>query len=98
MPEDLQLICRRKTIELEHDRRIKRRDVAMPDVARDSGEEDIGVTAFKRDRDRQFRNRMTLPEVFAKEKRVNAGGVTANDYVLVVVRENLRLNKVARTE
>src|SRR5213082_414259 len=34
MSEDLQPIARRKAIELEHDRRIKGRDVAMPDVAR----------------------------------------------------------------
>ena len=55
MPEDLQLIGHRKTIELQHDRRIERSDVAMPDVVRDAGKKDIGVTAFERDGPSAFR-------------------------------------------
>src|SRR6266536_249212 len=38
MPEDLELIRDRKTIELQHDRRIERGDVAVPDVALDTSE------------------------------------------------------------
>src|SRR3981189_2829256 len=48
MAEDLQLIGHRKTIEFQHDRRIERSDIAMPDVVRNSGKEDVGVTAFER--------------------------------------------------
>src|SRR6202043_3839879 len=43
MPEDLESIRRGKAIELQHDRWIKRCYVAMPDVARDTGKEDVGV-------------------------------------------------------
>src|ERR1700726_3282192 len=51
MPENLESISRGKAIELQHDRRIKRRHVAMPDVARDAGEEDVRVTALERAHD-----------------------------------------------
>ena len=47
MPKDLKLICCREAVELQHDRWIERRDVAMPDVARHTGEEDVGVTTFE---------------------------------------------------
>ena len=98
MPENLELIGRRKTIELQHDRRIKRSDVAVPDVARDAGEKDIGVTAFETAHHRQLRNGMALPEIFAQKQGVDARGVAAHDHVLVVVGENLRLNEVARAQ
>ena len=98
MPKDLELIGHRKAIELQHDRWIKRRDVAMPDVARDAGEKDVGVAAFETARHRHFGNGMALPEIFAQEERVDPGGVAAHDHVLVVVGENLRLDEVARAE
>src|SRR5579864_8133537 len=47
MAKDLELVAHRKTIELQHDRRIKRCDVAMPDIVRDAGEKDISVAAFE---------------------------------------------------
>src|SRR6516225_7156220 len=98
MPKDLQLIRSGETIELQHHRWIKRGDVAVPDVARDADEEDVGVTAFESARHRQLGNGMALPEIFAQEKRVNPRGVAAHDHVLVVVRKNLRLDEVTRAE
>ena len=98
MAENLQLIGRRETLELQHHRRIKRSDVAMPDVARHAGEEDVGVAAFERARHRQLGNGMALPEIFAQKKRVDARGVAAHDHVLVIVWKNLRLDEVARAE
>ena len=96
MPEDLQLIGHRKAIELQHDRRIERSDVAVPDVVRDSGEEDIGVTAFECAHHRQLRNGMALPEIFAQKQRIDPRGVAAHDHFLIVVGKNLRLDEVAR--
>src|SRR5215472_9881303 len=98
MPKDLQLISRREAVELQHDRRIKRRYVAVPDVARHTGEEDVGVTAFESARHRKFGNGMALSKIFAQEQRVDARGVAAHDHVLVIIRKNLRLNEVARTQ
>src|SRR4026209_2648391 len=96
MPEDLQLIRHRKTIEFQHDRRIERSDVAVPDVVRDSGKEDVGVTAFERTHHRQLRNGMTLPEIYAQKQRIDPRGVAADDYILIVVRKNLCLDEVTR--
>ena len=96
MPEDLQLIGHRKAIEFQHDRRIERSDVAVPDVVRDPGEEDVGVTALKRAHHWQFGNGMALPEIFAQKQRIDPRGVAAHDHILVVVRKNLRLDEVAR--
>src|SRR5204862_6029771 len=98
MPKDLQLIGCGKTLELQHHRRIQRGDVAMPDVVRYAGEEDVGVTAFERAHHWQLGNRIALPKIFAQEKRVNARGVAAHNYVLVIVRKNLRLDEVAQAE
>ena len=42
--------------------------------------------------------RMALPEIFAQEERVDAGGVAAHDHVLVVVGKNLRLDEIARAQ
>ena len=98
MPEDLELIGHREAIELQHDRGIERGDVAMPDVARDAGEKDRGVTAFEAAHHRHLGNGMALPVIFAEEERVDAGGVAAHDHVLVVVGKNLRLDEVARTQ
>src|ERR687892_17413 len=95
MPKNLQLIRRREAIELQHDGRIKRRDVAMPDVARHSGEEDVSVTAFECARHRELWNRVALPKIFAQEQRVDARGIAADDHVLVVIRKNLCLNEIA---
>src|SRR6266404_673058 len=98
MSEDLQPIARGKAIKLEHDRRIKGRDVAMPDVARDAGEEDVGVTAFEALRQRQLRNAVFLAKVFAQEQAVDSSRVAAHDHVLVVVGKNLRLDEVTRAK
>ena len=65
MTEDLQLIGRRKTIELQHDRRIKRGDVTMPDVSCHTGEVDSGEAAFERAGQRHFRDAMAPPQIFA---------------------------------
>ena len=94
MAEDLELVRLRKTIELQHDRRIKRRDVAVPDVARDTGEKDVGVAAFETAHHRHFRNGMALTKIFAQEKRVDPRGVAAHDRVLVIVGKNLRLDEI----
>src|SRR4030095_9004805 len=98
MPKNLQLIRRRETIELQHDGRIKRRDVAMPDVARYTREEDVDVPAFVCTRHRQLGNRMALPKIFAQEQRIDSRGIAAHDHVLVIVWKNLRLNKIARAQ
>src|ERR1700730_16923351 len=94
MPENLEPIARGKTIELQHDRRIKRRHVAMPDVARHAGKEDVGVAAFERLHHWHRGNGMALPEIFAQEEGVDPGGVAAHDHVLVIVRKNLRLDEI----
>src|SRR5437016_138785 len=96
MPEDLELIGRRETVELQHDRRVERSHVAVPDVVGNTSEKNIGVTAFKRLGDGKLRNRLPLPKIFAKKQRVNAGGIPPNNYILIIVRKNLRLNEVAR--
>src|SRR5215475_14279743 len=98
MPKDFELIRHREAVELQHDGWIKRCYVAMPDVARHTGEEDVGVTAFESARHRQFGNGMALPKIFAQEKRIDARGVAANDHVLIVVRKNLCLNEIARAQ
>src|SRR4029450_9160443 len=59
---------------------------------------DIGVTAFERACHWHLGNGMALPEIFAQEYRIDAGGVAPHDYVLVIVGENLRLDEVARAE
>src|SRR4029077_4675823 len=98
MSEDLQSIALRETIKLEHDRRIKGRDVAMPDVARDAGEEDVGVTAFEALRQRQLRDAVFLSKIFAEQQTVDASRIAAHDHVLVVVRKNLCLDEVTRAK
>src|SRR5215217_1159961 len=67
MPKDLQLICRGEAVKLQHDGRIKRCHVAMPDASGNTGEEDVRVTALECARHRQFGNRMALPKIFAQE-------------------------------
>src|SRR5437762_5400772 len=94
MAEDLELVGRGETIELQHHGGIKRGDVAMPDVARDAGEKDRGVTTFETAHHRHLGNGMALPVIFAEEKTINPRRVPAHDYVLVVVGENLRLDEV----
>src|SRR5258708_33859860 len=98
MSEDLQPIARRKAIKLEHDRRIKGRDVAMPDVSRNAGEENVSVTAFESLWHRQFGNAVFLAKIFAKEQTGYSGRIPAHDHVLVVVGKNLRLDEVTRAE
>src|SRR5438477_6562681 len=71
MPKNLQPIALREAIELKHDRRIKRRDVAMPDVARHAGEKDVGVTALERLWQRQLGDGMSLPKIFAQKQTID---------------------------
>src|SRR5947199_10155319 len=97
MSEDFEPIALRKAIELEHDRRIKRGDVAMPDVARDAGEKDVGVTAFERLRQRQLGNAVSLSEVFAEKQTVDPRRAPAHDHVLRIVRKGQRLNEATWT-
>src|SRR2546423_12239662 len=96
MPEDLELIGDRKAIELQHDRWVERSDVAVPNVTRDPGEVDGGEAAFKTACHRHFRNAVTLPQILAQKKRIDAGGVAPHDHILIVVGENLRLDEIAR--
>src|SRR5437667_12511043 len=63
MPENLKSISRGKAIELDHDRRIKRCDIAMPNVARHAGEEDVGVTTLECAHHRHLGNGMALAEI-----------------------------------
>ena len=98
MSKDLKSIGHRKTIELQHDRGIKRGHIAMPDIARDAGEEDRGITAFKCPGHRHLRNGMAPSEVFAQKERVNTCRITAHDRVLIIVRKNLRLDEITGAE
>src|SRR6516164_1264864 len=98
MPKDLQLVRDWKTIEREHDRRVKRSDVAMPDVSRHAGEEDVGVTAFKSAHHRHVGNGVALPEILAEKESVNARGISAYDHVLVVVGKDARLDEITRAQ
>src|SRR5205823_14254648 len=98
MSKDLELVGGRKTIELQHDRWIQGGHVAVPNVVGDAGEKNIGISTFKRLRHGKLGYRMALPKIFAKKQRVNPSGVSPNNYVLIIVRENLRLNEIARTE
>src|SRR6266404_1561806 len=98
MSEDLQPIAHGKAIELEHDRRIKGRDVAMPDVARNAGEENVSVATLEALRQRQFWDAVFLAKVFAQEQAVDSSRVAAHNHVLVVVGKNLRLDEVTRAK
>src|SRR5207237_10323120 len=98
MSEDLQPIARRKAIELEHDRRIKGRDVAMPDVARNAGEENVSVATLESLWRRQFGGAVFLAKIFAQEQSVYSGSIAAPDHVIVVEGQNLRLYEVTRTD
>src|SRR4051812_46486220 len=46
--ENSEPILRGKTIEAQHHARVERGDVAVPDIARDAGEKNVRVAAFKR--------------------------------------------------
>src|SRR5436189_6449377 len=70
----------------------------MPDVARDAGEKDRGVTAFETADHRHLGDGMAFPGIVAEEERVNPGRVAAHDHILVVAGENLRLDKITRAE
>src|SRR5256885_5654597 len=94
MPKDLKLIGGRKAIELQHDGRIERGDIAVPDVVRNAGKVDGGEAAFETHRHRHFRNAVTLPQVFPQKKRIDAGGVAAHNRILVIVGKDLRLDEV----
>src|SRR5947209_19575955 len=96
MPKDVKLVGRGKAIELQHDRWVKRSDIAVPDIARYSGKIDGGEAAFETHCHRHFRNAVALPQIFSQKERINAGGVAADDHVLVIVGKYLRLDKITR--
>src|SRR5438309_2411922 len=96
MPEDLELVGDRKAIELQHDRRIERSDVAVPDIARDASEIDGGEATLETACHRHLWNAVALPQILAQKKRIDTSGVTPHDHVLIVVRKNLRLDEIAR--
>ena len=98
MAKDLELVGRGPAIELEHDGGVERGDVAMPDVPRDAGEKDRGVTALKSSHHRHLGNGMALPIILAQKERIDPGGVPAHDHVLIVVGKNLGLDEVARAQ
>src|SRR4051794_9526656 len=95
MTKNLQLIANGQAVELKHDRGVERSDVAVPHIACDASEEDVGVTPLEAAHHRHFGNGMALTIIFPQKERVNASGIAAHDYVLVVVGKNLRLDKVA---
>ena len=70
----------------------------MPDVARHAGEENVSVAALKHLRNRQLGDAVALPKIFAQKERIDPRGVAAHDHVLIIVRKNLRLDKVARAQ
>src|SRR5205814_2211865 len=70
----------------------------MPDVARHAGEENVSVAALEHLRNRQLGDAVALPKIFAEKERVDPGRIAANDDVLIIVRENLRLDEIARAE
>ncbi len=96
--ENPELVRRRQAAELEHEARVKRRDVAMPDIARDAGEKNVRVAPLERARLRQIGQRMPPAQVLAKEEGVGLGGAAAHDHVLVIVGKNLRLDEIAGAE
>ena len=98
MAEDLQLVGLWEASKLQHYRGIKRGDVAMPHVAGDAGEENVGVTAFETAHHRQLGNGMPLPEIFAQKQRIDPRSIAPDDHVLVVVWKNLCLDEVARAQ
>src|SRR5205823_6499374 len=71
VPKYLKLIGRREAVELQHDRGIKRGDIAVPDIARYTGEVDGSEAAFETHCQRHFRNAVTLPQIFPQKERVN---------------------------
>src|SRR5207248_11479096 len=89
-------IAHRKTIEFQHDRWIERSDVAVPDVVRNSGEEDISVSTFECAHHWQLWDGVTLPEIFTQEQRIDSRCIAAYDRILIVIGKNLGLDEVAR--
>ena len=64
MPKNLELIRGRKTIELQHDRRIERSDVAVPDVPRHAAKVDGSEAAFESTCHWHLWNAVTLAQIF----------------------------------
>src|SRR5438445_11925893 len=95
MAEDLQLIAHRKTIEFQHDQRIERSDVAVPDVVRNSGEENISVCTFDCAHHRQLGNGMALPEILTQAQRIDWRYIAAQHHVLIAIGKNLGTYGVA---
>src|SRR5207253_10429954 len=83
MPEDLELVGDRKAIELQHDRRVKRSDVAMPDVARHASEVDGSEATFESACHRHLWNTVALPQILPYKESVDPSGVTPYDHVLI---------------
>jgi len=96
--QQIQFVALRFDVESQDEGRIQRLHVAMPDVTQDALAENIRVTARERARFAVLRDRMTLMQVLAQKKRVDFCRVAANNDVLVVVRKDLRLDKITRAE
>src|SRR6266567_101835 len=69
MPKNLELIRHRKAIELQHDRWVKRSNVAVPDIARDASEVDGGEATLETACHRHFWNAVALPQILAQKAR-----------------------------
>ena len=93
--KDPQLVVRREAAELQHHARVKRSHVAVPDIPRDAGEEDIRIAALEGAGLRQIGDRMAPAVIFAQEERIDLRRIAAHDGILVIVGENLRLHEVA---
>ncbi len=98
LEEDAEGIGGRRVPEFQHHRRIQRGDVAMENVARDAASTHLGIAARERLGLAAGRDRMMLGKVGAHHQRVDLGRVPAQDRVLIRIRKNLRLHKVAGGE
>src|SRR5437879_12769585 len=81
MPEDLGLGGDRKASELQHDRRVKRSDVAVPDIALNASEVDGGEATLETACNRHLWNAMALPQILKEKESIEAKDVTPPDPV-----------------
>jgi len=87
-----------ETIELQHHGGIGARRCRNPDVARDAREIDGGESTFETGGPSAAREWNALPQVLAQKKRVMRVALRTHDHVLIIVRENLRLDEITRAE
>ena len=70
----------------------------MPHVADDAFLKHVRVTARKRARFAELRDGVALVQILAQKQRIDLRRVAAHDDILIVVREDLGLDEVARAE